>query len=69
MEDYNHNHAHKSLGKLSPIEYAIAVNSGKLSTRTNPTSEFTTINSNDDDEIILTKTTNQNELLSIFNQS
>jgi len=36
LEDYNHNHAHKSLNKLSPVEYAIAVNSGKLSPAQKP---------------------------------
>ncbi len=69
MEDYNHNHSHKSLGKLSPIEYAIAVNSGKLSPSQNPNAQFTTINSNDDDEIILIENAKSNKLNSIFNQS
>ena len=38
QDDYNQNHPHKSLGGLSPQQFAI--NSGKLS-------EFTTINSED----------------------
>lgn len=50
-DDYNQNHAHKSLGKMSPVEYAAAVNSGKLSPRTKPSAQFTTINSTDGDEL------------------
>ncbi len=49
MKDYNQNHPHKSLKKQSPYEYA--VNSGKLSSAPHASPQFTTINSNDDDEI------------------
>jgi putative transposase len=45
-EDYNHNHPHKSLNRLSPIKYLEnAVNSGKVQPR-KPPPDFPTINSN-----------------------
>ena len=67
MQDYNQNHPHKSLKKQSPYEYA--VNSGKLRHAPNANPQFTTINSNDGDEIFFYENIQQNELSSIFNPS
>lgn len=67
MRDYNQNHPHRSLKKQSPYEYA--VNSGKLRSTQNANSQFTTINSNDGDEIFFNENKQQNELYSIFNPS
>lgn len=46
MEDYNSFHPHKSLKKLSPIGYRIAIESGKLQLP-KPSQKFTTFNSTD----------------------
>lgn len=67
MQDYNQNHPHKSQKKQSPYEYA--VNNGKLRYAPNANRQFTTINSNDTDEIFFKENKQLNELYTIFNMS